>query len=1233
MRILKIRFKNLNSLAGEWSVDFTHPAYISDGIFAITGPTGAGKTTILDAICLALYGSTPRLERITKSGNEIMSRQTGECFAEVTFETQAGRFRSYWSQHRSRKKPDGELQAPKHEICEADSGRILESRLREVTERIESVTGMDFDRFTRSMLLAQGGFATFLQAPPDERAPILEQITGTEIYSRISMRVHEMRAEERQKLEALQTALVGLQLLDEQEEQRLHSDLQERLGREIELTTRREVLQKELTWLDGIAALEKELTVLDDRWQGFERRQLAFKADLDRLDRARSALALGGDYAKVTALRGQQEEELKELDEARGSLPAQEADLAKALQANQAAAEGLEAARAAQKREAGIIRKVRETDLVLTDKHKQIGISAEFTKQVERQQGDCLNRIAGSEKSLKKSHAMMGKTEAYLAEHAVDAGLVADLSAIGKLFDMLRAKEADRSKAFAGLAAALNDKEASIASCSKLEVDCVQSRARLTKAEQECRKITEKIEALLKGREPGEWRNELEILKDRRRFLDETGQILERVTSAQRTLEELETRRKQLAIEKVQVDEAIKSSIAKKSDCEREITHLEREVALLNRIRDLEGERARLEDGKPCPLCGATEHPYAEGNTPAMNDAESGLKQAKDELKRVSDLLTGLQIRYAETNKDIKRIQKDTQERQAALDADEERCAQAFADLKIDALPQERVSKVQDELTRVQMGVDESSKTIKGIEQAGKKEKAAQEALNKTRTACAEAEKALNEAVHKRDIAVREHGRLSTECAALEEQMAAASGEVLRDLAPYGIATLPMTGLDGILESFIRRKDGWQARQDEKNNLEKVIAGQKAELEKQNFLLSKLDEDLNAKRESHNKLTQEYEMLRGDRLRSYGEKNPDTEEKRFAGAVESAEKTLNQSREEHRRSDQNVEKLKARVNSLTDSTRKRTAELNHAEETLKTHLIRTGFEDEAEYLAACLPEEERKSLGEKAEALNREETALETLRKEKAGALQAERGKMITDSPHGTLDQELTACEKDLKEMQREIGAVRGLLNQNAILRAKQLEDVKKIEAQKKECTRWDDLHEIIGSADGKKYRNFAQELTFEMMIGHANRQLRKMSDRYLLVRDETQPLDLNVIDNYQAGEIRSTKNLSGGESFIVSLALALGLSHMASRNVRVDSLFLDEGFGTLDEDALETALEALAGLQQGGKLIGVISHVPALKERISTQIQVTPLTGGRSSISGPGCLQATAGIPQMLVA
>jgi len=214
----------------------------------------------------------------------------------------------------------------------------------------------------------------------------------------------------------------------------------------------------------------------------------------------------------------------------------------------------------------------------------------------------------------------------------------------------------------------------------------------------------------------------------------------------------------------------------------------------------------------------------------------------------------------------------------------------------------------------------------------------------------------------------------------------------------------------------------------------------------------------------------------------------------------------------------------------------------------------------------------------------------------------------------------ISSCEGQLKQIRLEIGGIIKTLQYNDDLRKRQQERLRQLDAQKKECLRWDTLHQLIGSADGKKFRNFAQGLTFEMMVSHANGQLRKMTDRYLLIRDVVQPLELNVIDNYQAGEIRSTKNLSGGESFLVSLALALGLSQMASRNVRVDSLFLDEGFGTLDEEALETALETLASLRRDGKLIGVISHVAALKDRINAQIQVIPERGGCSRIAGPGC-------------
>ena len=259
-------------------------------------------------------------------------------------------------------------------------------------------------------------------------------------------------------------------------------------------------------------------------------------------------------------------------------------------------------------------------------------------------------------------------------------------------------------------------------------------------------------------------------------------------------------------------------------------------------------------------------------------------------------------------------------------------------------------------------------------------------------------------------------------------------------------------------------------------------------------------------------------------------------------------------------------------------------------------------------------------MSSRAKALDDAGTELNAKQKDRETRLATEIAKKLTDKTLGELEPQFKEYEESLKELRDAIAGLKHKLSENTAAQERIREKQSAIEAQKNECHRWEKLHGLIGSADGKKYRNFAQGLTFELMVSHANRQLAKMTDRYLLVRDDEEPLELNVMDNYQAGEIRSTKNLSGGESFIVSLTLALGLSKMASRKVRVDSLFLDEGFGTLDEEALETALETLSGLQQDGKLIGIISHVSALKERISTQITITPASGGRSNLAGPGC-------------
>jgi exonuclease SbcC len=418
------------------------------------------------------------------------------------------------------------------------------------------------------------------------------------------------------------------------------------------------------------------------------------------------------------------------------------------------------------------------------------------------------------------------------------------------------------------------------------------------------------------------------------------------------------------------------------------------------------------------------------------------------------------------------------------------------------------------------------------------------------------------------------------------------------------------------------RLQEWNSKIKQKNEEEQKRANLESEIKSSKAVLENQKKDSTAKLTELQKLSTEIDKVISDREKLYGKKNPDEEEERLQNALMKAEECEKDIQLENRKLQENLVRLDQELKSLTQSIQVRQKELAKDEIDFLGKIQEVGFADEILFTQALLTKEEIESLKGKAKEIDDLSFELKIKQADKEKSLEEEKAKKITEKTKDELEAITKDYEQTLVELRKEQAELDYQLSEDKKAKESIKEKQKAIDAQQKEYQRWKKLHDVIGSADGKKYRNFAQGLTFELMVKHANRQLTKMSDRYLLTRDSNKPLELNVIDNYQAGEIRSTKNLSGGESFIVSLSLALGLSKMASKKVKVDSLFLDEGFGTLDEDALETALESLSGLQQDGKLIGIISHVTALKENIDTQISITPISGGRSSISGPGVLK-----------
>lgn len=1226
MRILRLRFRNLNSLAGEWDLDLTHPAYVSSGIFAITGPTGAGKTTVLDAICLALYGQTPRLGRITQNENHIMSRQCGDCSAEVEFETGHGRFRCHWSQHRSRRRPEGQLQQPRHEIAEAGSGKILESRLKGVAARVEEVTGMDFDRFTRSMLLAQGGFAAFLQARPDERAPILEQITGTEIYSRISIKVHERAGEERSRLGELRAELEGLRLLSPEEEQALLMRRTELQRSESALAGDARVIREALAWRERTALLQEELQQVELRQQAFQERREAGAARLEQLARAGRALKLGGDHARILLLRQQQQEELAELHGALERLPLLQAGWQAAFQALEQAEAELSRAQQEQAQGAEPIRMVRELDVRLGEARGQLqGLTMELETLQRQNRGyhlaiqECDRRMARSDEELRR-------VAAFLDQRRSDALLVEGLTGIEQQLKALGAVDRQYREARAALERQSTLLESASQALLRSEADWQEAEQAANDGENRLRGIGAERQVLLEGRELGAWRDETDRLSTRLAQLLLAGEALARIEGLGTKIrelgrqgEELEHRRQELAQQE--------QSLAGECDLrQRLVSQLQDRLVLLNRVRSLEEDRAHLVDGVACPLCGATEHPYAAGNVPQPDQVRQELETALGESAGVRELLSRARQEQVAVEKDLQRAGQQRSELEQRLRDDEALCRDIGQELGIPLEPSPA-----DDLQAWLRAMDHESRACRELlsnrqaviregERREGEERAAREQLDRLKSDLAERSQARLAARLGRDATEADQRRLDGQVAALAADLGRAREEVGKTLAPLGLAeTVPARG-DGLLAELTSRRDAYVHQLRTRERLEKERADHGAEKEKQRALLAESERVANEREELLRERQSQRDGLVERRLELYGEQDPDREEKRLADLLRLAAERREQALREQSRLQDELAGVKQRIEGMTLSRDQRGGELARREAAFSLRLHEAGFDDETVYQGACLEQERFDELTQWAEALAREETEISTRQRDRREALRVELERDLTPKPLEQLQGEQADVTARLAELQRDLGGVDQQLRRQAEQLQQHQRRLQEIQRQSTEYQRWERLRVLIGSSDGKKFRNFAQGLTFELMVAHANRQLRKMSDRYILVRDTAEPLELNVIDNYQAGEVRTTKNLSGGESFVVSLALSLGLSGMASRNVRVDSLFLDEGFGTLDEDALETALETLAGLQREGKLIGVISHVPALKERIGARIQVEAGSGGRSTLSGPGC-------------